>query len=175
MNNTDFDIKTKLIKETFNDELNIKYDLFEKEPQMIDDFPEEIDIYVTENEKIICLDILLNDFDVEQLTQYIEIAETLYEKQKKSVSIYLLCPPNINVCVKECELRSEAEFSIKLARIEENPCSMILDKIKNKMNNDEILDYEDVNALLMLPVMCEKKDRHYYRKESIRILNEINY
>ena len=47
MNNTDFDIKTKLIKETFNDELNIKYDLFEKEPQMIDDFPEELDIYVT--------------------------------------------------------------------------------------------------------------------------------
>ena len=175
MNNTDFDIKTKLIKETFNDEINIKYDLSEKEPQIVNDFSEEIDIYVTEDEEIICLDILLNDFDVEQLTQYIEFAETLYEKEKKSVSIYLLCPPNINVCVKECELRSEAEFSIKLARIEENPCSMILDKIKNKMKNNEILDSDDMNALLMLPVMCEKKDRHYYRKESIRILNEINY
>ena len=151
MNNTDFDIKTKLIKETFNDEINIKYDLSEKEPQIV------------------------NDFDVEQLTQYIEFAETLYEKEKKSVSIYLFCPPNVNVCVKECELRSEADFRIKLARIEKNPCSMILDKIKNKMKNNEILDSDDMNALLMLPVMCEKKDRHYYRKESIKILNEINY
>ena len=52
---------------------------------------------------------------------------------------------------------------------------MILDKIKNKMKNNEILDSDDMNALLMLPVMCEKKDRHYYRKESIKILNEINY
>ena len=63
MNNTDFDIKTKLIKETFNDEINIKYDLSEKEPQIVNDFSEEIDIYVTEDEEIICLDILLNDFD----------------------------------------------------------------------------------------------------------------
>ena len=113
----------------------------------------------------------LKDFDEIELTKYIEFAENLYEKHKKPVSVYLLCPKNINVTVKECSIKSESEFTIKLACSQEDPCHLILNTIKHKIKENKILTGDDIHALALLPVMCEKKDRNYFRLEYFKIIN----
>ena len=77
----------------------------------------------------------MKDFDENELVKYVEFAENLFEKHHKSVSIYIICPDDINVCVRECEIKSEAFFTIKLAKVNENPARIILSMIKQKIEN----------------------------------------
>ena len=79
----------------------------------------------------------------------------------------------MNICVKECEIKSESDFTIKLAAIEENPAHMLLNIIKNKLSKGEILDSEDLHALSMMPIICKKEERNYFRKEYFKIINDI--
>lgn len=69
---------------------------------------------------------------------------------------------------------SHAEFTIKLACVEEDPCKIILNAIKAKVKNHELLDGDDLHALSMLQVMCRKEDRNYYRREYFKIINKIS-
>jgi hypothetical protein len=117
----------------------------------------------------------MEDFNESELVKYVEFAEALYKKHQKQVSIYLLCPDTVNVLVRECEIKSEAEFTIKLACIQENPAHIILDIIKNKINSGELLDGDDLHALSMLPIMCKEEDRNYFRKEYFKIINKLHY
>ena len=48
---------------------------------------------------------------------------------------------------------------------------MILDSIKNKVMQKKILTSDDISMLENLPMMCNKKDRNYFRVETLRILN----
>ena len=75
--------------------------------------------------------------------------------------------------MKQCDIKSEADFKIKLARIEENPSHFILNIIKEKVKNNEELDSEDLAILSMLPVKCKKEDRDYFREEYFKIINKI--
>ena len=133
------------------------------------------DIFTTEEGEFIDFELQLRDFDEEELTKYVEFAENLYEKHQKHVSVYLLCPRDINVCVKECTIKSEADFTIKLAKVPEDSCKIILEGIKNKLKNKEKLDCDDLHALAYLPVMCDKEERNYYRMEYFKIINQLQY
>ena len=173
MNKKDFKMRTKVIEKTFNDMRKIKC-VTPKEIRRVDeDIYPGGDIFTTENGEFIDLEFQMDDFDENELVKYIELAEALYERHQKKVSIYIICPNNINICVKECKIMSEADFTIKLACIEEDPCEIILQMIKNKIKNNEMLDGDDLHALAMFPVKCMPEKRNYFRKEYFRIMNKI--
>ena len=66
-------------------------------------------------------------------------------------------------------------FTIKLACSQEDYAKRILDIINQKIRNNGLLDREDLAMVEKLPVMCAKKDRTYYRIESLKIINRYYY
>lgn len=172
MKQQDFKIRTKIIQETFNDKRQIKCITPEEDRQVDENIYPGGDIFTTENGELIDLEFQMEDFTVEELVKYVELAEELYDKHKKQVAIYIICPDNVDVLVKECEIKSKAEFVIKLAHIQENPAEIILKILKDKLEKG-IFDLDDLKALTMLPVMCKEEDQHYFRTESLKIINEI--
>ena len=172
MDKKDFDLKTELIKNTFEDERPIKCVTPKGIRRLDENVHQGGDIFTTEEGEFIDLEFQLVDFDEEELTKYIEFAENLYEKHHKKVSVYIICPKDINITVKECPIKSDADFTIKLSCHHEDLCHMVLEVIKNKIKNHEILTNEDIHILAMLPVKCAKKDRNYFRLESLKIINK---
>ena len=175
MKKKDFDIRTKVIYETFDDERKIVSSIKAEELNIDENIHQGGDIFITSEGEFIDLEFQFVDFTEDELVKYAEFAEELYEKSQKKVSIYILCPKDINVCVRECEIKSDATFTIKLACIQENPCEIILNGIKAKLKANEKLDSDDLNELSMLQVMCKKEDRNYYRREYIKIINRLEY
>lgn len=172
MNKTEFDFKSRTIREVFSDTRKIC--IAPKHEIMLDEGVHPGgDIFTTEDGEYIDFETQLKDFDAEELAKYVEFAENLYEKHQKKVSVYILCPKNISVNVRECPLKSDADFKIKLACSQDDICHLILNRIKNKLKNEIALDCDDINAVEMLPVMCNRYDRNYFRVESIKILNMV--
>ncbi len=175
MNQKEYLVKTEIIRKTFSDERKIKCQTPTEDLKLDENVHKGGDIFTTEEGEFIDFELQLRDFDEEELTKYVEFAENLYEKHQKHVSVYLLCPRDINVCVKECTIKSEADFTIKLAKVPEDSCKIILEGIKNKLKNKEKLDCDDLHALAYLPVMCDKEERNYYRMEYFKIINQLQY
>ena len=174
MNKQDYEVRTKVIQETFNDKRRLKC-IENDELQLDKHIYKGGDIFITDDGEFVDLEFQVVDFSEDELVKYVELAEELYEKYGKVVSIYILCPKDVNVCVRECEIKSEAAFTIKLACIQEDPCEIILKGIKAKLKANETLDDDDWHALSMLQVMCKKEERNYYRREYIRIYNRLHY
>lgn len=172
MKEKDFDIRTKVIKETFDDNSHIVSSIDAQELGIDSNIHQGGDIFITSTGEFIDLEFQDVDFTAEELAKYMEFAEELYEKYGKRISIYILCPKNINVNVKEFEIYSNAPFTIKLACINEDPCEIILTHIKEKMKK-ETLDANDIMMLARLPGMCQKEDRKYYLTEYIRIVSRL--
>lgn len=165
-------VKTRqtIIKELFNDNRKVRY----IPPEMFEDIDLSGDVFITENMELIDLEVQLKDFDSEELTNYVELAEELYELLETHISIYVICSKSTKVLVKECEIKSEADFSIKLGCYNEDPAYVILDSIKEKMENGILLSDEDIEALSMVPVMGPKEDRHRLRRECFEIMSKID-
>ena len=174
MNEKEFKIKIEMIKNDFNDPRKIKCHTPQEDLHLDGGVHSGGDIFVTEDGEFIDLEYQLVDFDEEELTKYIEFAESIYEKQHKHVSVYLVCPKYVKIKVKEQTIKSEADFTIKLFCSQDDPCRFILNKVKGKMSRNEILSPDDIRAVQLLPVMCDKKDRTYFRVESIKIINMIS-
>lgn len=172
MNTKEFNIRTSIIRETFKDPRKIVASATAEELGINDEIHHEGDFFITSEGKIIDLELQSEDFTEYELVKYIELAEHLYEKYGKEVSIYIICPKEINVYVKEEEILSEADFTIKLACSQVDSCEVILDAIKNKIRNHEILDEDDWYNLRHLQIMCEKSKRNYYRLEYLKIRNK---
>jgi hypothetical protein len=175
MDKIEFEFKKKLIKENFKDERPIKCPTPEHITRLDDDVHPGGDIFTTEDGEFIDLEFQKEDFDEVELAKYIEFAENLYEKHHKKVSVYIICPKEINVCVREHRIISDGDFTIKIACSQEDFSKMILDIIKRKIRNKELLDREDLIMVEKLPLMCAKKDRKYYRVESLKIINRYFY
>lgn len=175
MNQKDFEKQKKIIREKFNDPRKIKCITPKDAVEVNDEIHNGGGIFTTENEELIYLDYHLVDFDVVELAKYIELAENLYEKYGKKVNVYLICPRTVNVTVRECPIKSDSDFSIKLYCSQEDPCEVILEGIKSKIRNNGLLTRKDINEVEMLPIICNRKDRNYYRVESLRIINEFYY
>jgi hypothetical protein len=175
MNKKEFSIQQQIIRETFNDPRVIRCATPESERRVDENVHQGGQIFTTENGEYIDLEFQLSDFTVDELVKYVELAETLYEKHHKKVSIYLLCPKEVNIYVKECEIPSKADFNIKLACVHGDPCEEILNRVKNKLKRGETLNGDDLHEISMLPVMCDEKDRKYYQREYFRIVNRIQY
>ncbi|MBR2557424.1 MAG: hypothetical protein IKE95_03495 [Methanobrevibacter sp.] len=165
MKEEDIKIRIKTIRKVFKDTRELEYVPYE--PEM------DGDLFTTTDGEIVYLDIQTVDFDAEELANYAEIAEELYEKYQKLVSIYLICPTDINVSVKECQIKSDANFSIKLARIGGNPIEDFLMIIKMKIMAGESLTKEDLELLDNIPMMSSKEERKKMRIKCFRLMNSI--
>ena len=169
MNNEYIRLRTETIKNVFKDTRELEY-----APQELQDSINlEGDLFITPDGEIVYLDLQTDDFDAEELANYAEMAENLYEKHQKRISIYLLCPDDVNVSVRECQIKSEADFSIKLACIEGNPIIEILNIIQRKIKKGESLTQEDLDILEIIPMMAPKEKRKELRVECFRIMNGI--
>lgn len=175
MNKKDFDIRTNVIKETFNDNRKIISSVNVDELDIDESIHQGGDIFITVNGEFIDLEFQPVDFSERELNKYVRLAEELYEKSGREVTIYVICPKSINVLVNEHEICSDAEFTIKLACIQEDPCEIILNQIKEKIRAEEMLDFDDLKALAMLQKNCRKEDRHYYEREYAKIINMLYY
>lgn len=168
-------LKTEFIRETFKDKRKIRCGISAKELQIDESIHQGGDIFITEDGEFIDLEFQERDFDEEELANYVELAEDIYDKHHKPVSIYIICPDNIDVCVREFTIKSEADFTIKLAKVEDNRAEDILNRIKCKMRNREMLDEKDLHDLEILPLICKKNEKKYYRVEVFKIMNRILY
>ncbi|MBE6508193.1 MAG: hypothetical protein E7Z77_02140 [Methanobrevibacter sp.] len=157
MNKQDFEIKAKIIRETFNDKRKIKYPLCEN----FENIYGAENIFTTEDGQVIDLELFIGDFREGELKKYVHLAERLYEKTEKHVSIYIICPDASRIYVKECEIQSEASFTIKLACFNEDPVQFILNVIQEKLKNGEMLDEDDFFAILMIPLIYKQENENY--------------
>ena len=171
MNEEYLELRKELIRKTFKDKRKIKCRTPEDVRMLDDDVYPGGEIFTTEDGEFKDLEFQINDFDEVELAKYVGFAESLYEKHHKKISIYIICPKNIDVYVKELPIKSKADFTIKLYCSQEDPCRIILDIINDKIKSKQPLDSDDIRIVEMLPEMCDKKDRMYYRVESLKILN----
>ncbi|WP_407415712.1 hypothetical protein [Methanobrevibacter sp.] len=174
MKQTELETKNKLISQSFNDPRKLKYPPEEVRLKLDDELFSESEIFQTDDGEYIYFDVQISDFHEEELVRYVEIAEKLYEIVKEQVYIYILCAKTANVFVKEFEILSEATFTIRLARDDSDPAEIILNVIKRKIADHELLDKDDIHALLMIPMICDKEKINHYRLESFRILNRFH-
>ena len=130
------------------------------------------DLFIADGIDMIYLSLLIDDFTEDKLLHYVKIAEDLFNEYSLSVKVYLTATNDVNVTVKECDIKSFADFTIKLARTELDVCSNILAMIKEKLSETELTS-EDIEVLSMLPFMCKEHERDYYRKEYFKIMSEI--
>lgn len=89
-------------------------------------------VYITEDGEFIDLEIQNRDYDIEDHVNYIEFAEALYEKHQKKVNVYVYCDPSVKINIKMYSIKSDADFKIKLAQIQEKS---MLKKIKSKIRD----------------------------------------
>ena len=174
MNKEDFQIDTILIRTEFNDERPLRKLPKELEMKLDSKITETGSIFLAEDGEIVYFTLQLTDFREEELVEYTEIAEKLYELTHKRVSLYILCSKDVEVHMKICEIMSDADFSIKLFKSEYNPAHHILDLIKDKLKNNQRITPEDIDVLARLPMLCNKKDRNYFRHEYIKIVNRMH-
>ena len=163
----------RTIRELFNDDINLKYEIPQECRKLENCAYKGGELFETEDGEFINIDFQVNDFDEKEITKYIEFAEEIYEKHNKPITIYIICPDNVNICVKECKILSEADFTIKIIKINEDPAETMLEYLKNKADNGEIFDYEDLYYLERLPVFCKKEKRNYFREEYFKLINRI--
>ena len=173
MNRKNNKLKAKFIRETFNDERKIKCPVTAEELRIDEDIYHSGDLFKTENGDFIDLEFQEKDFDEEELVKYVELAEDIYEKHQKNVSIYIICPDDINVCVREITIKSEADFTIKIAKVDKNPAEEYINMIKNKIRDGKMINQEEIDMLEMTPLMYNRKERHAIRVEIFKIMNRL--
>ena len=173
MNEKDFNTSKKIIRETFNDKRKIKCAVCKDELQLDENLTPHGDLFLTENDEIIDLEFQIDDFTAENLANLVELAEILYEKYPNRISIYIICTDNVQVLVKECEIPSKADFTIKLTKFNANPAHEVLNSIKLKLKEEKYLSFEDLEILKKLPEICKKEERNYFLVEYFRIISKI--
>lgn len=124
-----------------NEELTLIRKAFKDNRKIIEKIPDEqriVDndcykggsVYRTEDGELIDLEIQERDYDIEDHVNYMEFAEALYELHKKKVNVYVYCAPSVNINIKLYDMKSEADFKIKIAQYRTNS---IKNKIKSKI------------------------------------------
>ena len=173
MNNENLNIRSEIIKNAFYDNRNITEEISEEERNLPADIYQGGDLYKTEDGELIDLELQINDFDVDELVKYVELAEELYYAYDAPVSIYILCSKNVRILTKECEIMSEANFTIRLASPQEDIAEYLLEEIKDKLKKEKYLSEKDLNTVKMLPIICDRENRNYFRKEHFKIINKF--
>lgn len=164
--------------ETTNEKIRTMQTIFSEKrtinPTPLEQVPQGSgEVYQTEEGEIIYIELQLTDFTIDELVRYTDIMETLHERYNKHCTAYIICVEGTEVKVQEMPIKSKADFAIKVAQTDINPCQIVLEGIKTKIKNEELLNEEDIQALQILPLMCPDNERNYYRKQVFRIMNML--
>lgn len=122
-----------------------------------------------ENETdVVGMKAMLTNFGPEELADTVDLAERLYETFEKPVTLCLAMSRDRNVTVKEMSIKSEADFTIKLAVIDMH--EIAIEKIKKNISNGTA-DDADRQVLESMPMMVPAYMRKEVRKECFKLLN----
>ena len=161
--------KLGIIRNVFADSRNMEY--VPEDEVLVDDF--DGDVFITEDNELVLLRLCMSVFDESVLASTVCAAEDFYTEYDKRVNMYIISL-NGDVTVRECNIKSFADFTIKLGVAGHAVCSMILESIKSKFNDDGVLSENDLDLLGMLPLMCARDEREFYRKEYLCMLNKVD-
>ena len=128
--------------------------------------------YKTEDDEIVITKIHTGDFSPKRLAKYIELCEDSYDKYNTRINLYIIMDPNANVTVKQMDIKSHADFTIKLACGKIDPIETALKLIGQKIIEGTATQ-KDYEELEMLPLQCKKEKRLYYREKVLEMLNMI--
>ena len=163
-------VELELIKDTFHDKRSI---------ERVESF-DALNLYITDDKEIILICPFVDkEFTGESLAKFTTLAEDVFYDYHMKVNVYVLVMPYIEVKVANHSIRSDADFSIRLAVPNETStdvrirCDLILDIIRTKIDNDTVT-IEDVNALEYIPLRCDRKDRLHYRSIVFDLLARID-
>ena len=162
-----------MVEETVYNKIKTIENMFDEKRNIVPNVVECLEygeVFETDEGEPVYLEMVLGDFGVEELVRITSVAENLYSEYGKMCTCYILCMGAVTV--NEMPIKSEADFTIRLAQSQKSSCEVILSMIKQKMKS-ELLDVEDIQALQMIPVMCDPSEREYYRREVFNIMNEL--
>lgn len=128
--------------------------------------------FETEDNEIIVINLHMGDFTSESLADYTEEAEELYDKYQKTINLYIAMDKCGEIKVTEHSIKSHADFKIKLGQINLDPCRVLLDKIKFKIENNSYTQ-EDIEMLQLTPLFANKENKKEVRAEVFELLEMI--
>lgn len=149
----------EIIRTTFND----KRDMFEIEHDLF---------LLATQDGVVKLSMQFDDFGPEALAGIVEECEELYEEFGVTIYNYIVLSPNNKVTVAEQDIASEADFTIKLAMLQEDPIAIAFKMIEEKIRNSQITEM-DMNILHILPMMADKENRKEVRAKASELLTRI--
>lgn len=113
---------------------------------------------------------IIGDFGPEELADVVDIAEKLYFSTEKPVILCLAMDRHCRILVKEMSIKSEADFSIKLAHLD--MYEVALDVIRKKIE-EGTADQVDIKVLAGLPMTVARENRKKVRIECFKLISEI--
>lgn len=121
-------------------------------------------------EHTIAMKAILGDFGPAELADAVETAEILYDKLGKPVILCLGMSAQGNVTVPEMEIKSEADFSIKLAVVDFY--RIAIDRVRERIANGTANNI-DRNALQAMPMTVPRHMRKKVREECFALLQQF--
>lgn len=149
----------EIIRNTFKD----RRDMFEIDQDLF---------LLATQDGIVKLSMQFGDFDPEALAGIVEECEELYEEFGVTIYNYILLSPHNKVTVAEQDILSEADFTIRLAMLQEDPIAIAFEMIEEKIRNSQITEM-DMNILHILPMMADKENRKEVRAKASELLTKI--
>ena len=120
----------ELIRRAFRDDREIVEKIPDEEKYVDNKYYQGGSVYRTADGEFIDLEIQTRDYDIEDHVNYIEFAEQFYEKHKKRVNIYVYCVPSVKINLKLYNIKSDADFKIRLAQYRKGS---FIKRIKSKL------------------------------------------
>lgn len=118
----------------------------------------------------IAMKAILSDFGPAELADAVETAEILYEKLGKPVILCLGMSAQNRVTVKEMEIKSEADFAIRLAVVDFY--KVAIERTKERIANGTANEI-DRQALQAMPMTVPRHMRKKVREVCFALLQEF--
>lgn len=150
--------------------IDIIRDVFQDNRRM---FEIEEELFVLADEPgVVRVSMHFGDFTPESLAEITEEAEELYERfGNVPVFSYIVLDRYSNVTVAEHKIVSEADFTIKVAKVQGDPIAMAFKMIEERIANRQITE-RDINMLHILPMMADKGQRKSVRAKASELLTK---
>lgn len=132
------------------------------------------DVFETEENELISLYIIDEDFDNNQLEKYKKYGEELYEKSQKLVSIYILCVKQATNKLNNDKIEFNEKLLFKIEKMEYSYNYKIFGIMTEFVKNKVKFGKDDLIVLSMIPKMGPSQDLRYMRIECLKLWKEIN-
>lgn len=132
------------------------------------------DVFETQENELISLDIIDEDFDKKQLEKYKKYGEELYEKSQKLVSIYILCVKQATNKLNSDEIKFNGKLLFKIDKMDYSYNYKIFRIMSEFVKNKVKFGRDDLIVLSMIPKMGPSEDLRYMRIECLKLWKEIN-